>query len=254
MAEQSQQTQSTLWQGFWRFLGRSIRLLLFIIVIALVTGAIYFATPYVYRYTVLPVQNNRVVIEQLRRSQTELRDEFSGKLTEQRERIAQLEAELATDRETRSELETRLARQEEAASSQVELNKQIETQAQAITGLEEGVAQLRTSLDDIEQIVASPENQLTALQRQALILQLNQVILKTRLHLMENNAGQAQSTLEGAGQVLARLEAIAPTAKQAKMDDFTAQLDEVTTAIKEQPFIALQELEILWQLAQDLSD
>jgi chromosome segregation ATPase len=254
MAEQSQQTRSTFWQGFGRFLGSLIRLLLFIIVIALVTGAIYFAIPYVYRYTILPVQNNRVVIEQLRRSQTELRDEFSGQLAEQRERIAQLEAELVAERETHSELETRLTRQEEATSTQADLNEQIGTQGQAITGLEEGVAQLRTSLDDIEQIVASPENQLTALQRQVLILQMNQAILKTQLHLVENNPGQAQDTLEDVGRALARLEAIAPASKQAEMEEFAAQLDEVSTAIEEQPFIALQELEILWQLAQNLSD
>ncbi len=260
MTDQTQPTEPISRQSFGRILWGLIRLILFVLAVATVTGAIYLAVPYVYRYTLLPAQNNRAVIEHLQRTQTQAQDDFNNQLAEQRRRIAQLEADLAAEREARSELENRLAEQAEMISAQAELAVALQAQGQTLAALEQSVDALDLFLEDLDKSVAKveqdlilPESRVADLQAQTLVLRLSQVILKTRLHLAENNAGQAQLALEQAGEALEQLQNLIPPARQEELAEIETQLDAVAGAIKEQPFIALQELEILWQLLQEFS-
>ncbi|HEX9925269.1 MAG TPA: hypothetical protein VGD99_21615 [Anaerolineae bacterium] len=254
------QTQSRA-SGIGRFLGGLLRLVLFAVVVALVTGAVYLATPYVYRYTMLPVQNNRAVIETLRQNQAQLQEDVSQQLAEQRERIAQLEADLAAEREARSELENQLARQGETLAAQAELTAEQQAQGQAIAGLEESIDALDLFLNDLDTTVAqveqdlnSPDRGVARLQAQTLVLQMQQAVLKSWLHLTENNAGQAQQALEQTQQALETLNEVTPSEDQGELAEIEAQLEAVSVAIEEQPFIAIQELEILWQMLQEFSE
>jgi F0F1-type ATP synthase membrane subunit b/b' len=254
------QTQSRA-SGIGRILGGLLRLILFAVVVALITGAVYLATPYVYRYTMLPVQNNRAVIETLRQNQAQLQEDVSQQLAEQRERIAQLEADLAAEREARSELENQLAQQGETLAAQAELAAEQQAQGQAITGLEESIDALDLFLNDLDTTVAqveqdlnSPDRGVARLQAQTLVLQMQQATLKSRLHLTENNAGQAQQALEQAQQALETLNEVTPSEDQGELAEIEAQLEAVSAAIEEQPFIAIQELEILWQMLQEFSE
>jgi len=271
---------SSFWQGFGRFMRRLVRLALFALVVAVVVVAIYYAIPYVYSYTVLPVQNNRVLIDHVRRSQAQLQEDVTSQLADQRERMAQLEADLAAEREARSQLDSMLAQQAEAISAQATAQSELETtlqmqgqdsmvqtelatrfdsQAESITALEETVAAFDTSLAalnsavaDLEQAVTSPNDELVVLQQQILVLQASQALLKARLHLSENNPGQAQLVLEGVEQTLEQLAGLIPSEREADLSEIQSQLQTVVIAIDEQPFIAVQEIEILWELLQRL--
>ncbi len=260
MTNQTQPTPPTAWQSFGRFLLGLTRLILFALVVALVIGAIYLSAPYAYRYILLPVQNNRAVIEHLRRTQAQLRDDLNKQLAAQQERIAQLETALAAEREIRSELENKLAQQAEAMSALVEIEANFQVQGQTIAALEESMDALDLFLDDLESTVARveqditvPDSRVAGLQTQTLVLQMNQAILKARLHLVENNAGQAQLALEQVEQALEQLKSLDSPAKGEELAKIQTQLEAVATAIEEQPFIAIQELEILWQLLQEFS-
>jgi len=260
MTNQTQPRASGFWNGVGRILGGFLRLILFAVVVALVTGAVYLAVPYVYRYTMLPVQNNRAAIEVLRQNQAQLQKDVSQQLAQQNERMAQLEAGLAAEREARSELENQLTQQGETLAAQAELAAEQQAQGQTITSLEESIDALDLFLNDLDTTVAqveqdlnSPDRGVARLQAQTLILQMQQAILKSRLHLTENNPGQAQEALEQAQQALETLNEVTPSDNQGELAEIEAQLEAVNAAIEEQPFIAIQELEILWQMLQDLS-
>jgi chromosome segregation ATPase len=272
MTEQS--NNSNFWQGFGRFMRGLVRLVLFGLLVAIVVVALYYAIPYAYSYMVQPVQNNRVVIDHLRRTQAQVEDQ----LADQRERIAQLEADLAAEREARSQLESLLSQQSEALSAQAtvqaELETGLETQGQetltqvefeerfdapteAIVVLEQRVdtldaslAELNTTVTDMEQAATTPDRDIESLQQQALIGQAAQVVLKARVHLSENNPGQAQLALERAEVNLEELASLIPSEKEEELTEIQTQLETVITAVAEQPFIAIQELEILWELLQ----
>jgi len=265
MTEQTPKAPPTFSQNLGRLILGLIRLLLFALIVAIVTAALYFAIPALYRYLLLPVQNNRAAIEHLRQTHMQLREELAGQLDAQRERIAQLEGDLAAEREARSELETLLAQQGEAQSAQVaaqaDLAAQLETQSQAIAALEQSadafdafLTDLEASLARMEQALASPEAGINSLQRQILILGMQQAILKAGLHLAENNAGRAQESLAPVERALERLPDLISPEQQATLADLEAQLQTVLTAIEARPFVAAQELEILSQLIQEFSE
>lgn len=258
MAEQNTNKSPTFWQGFGRFLRGAARLVLFALVVALVTAVIYFSVPYVYGYFVTPIQNNRALLDHLQRTQAQMQADLSGQLEEQRQRITRLEVDLSAEREARSELESSLAGQ---AAARDELGAQLASQSQAIAALENSMDAFDAALSDldaavvgVEQGLVSPEAEIARLQRRVLLLQMQQAILKARLHLFENNAGQAQRALEEGGAALEQLAPLVTAQERRALDDTRDQLEVVMAAILERPFIAVQELEILWELSQAISD
>jgi chromosome segregation ATPase len=284
MTEQMQPAP-TFGQRVGRFFQGLIRLVLFglivAIVVTIVVAAINYASPSIYDNVVSPLQDNQAKIELLQTQTEQMQEDFTSQLTEQRERIAQLETELAAEREARSVLESTLNQQAEAISAQAtaqaeftadfaaedqaaaraELEERLEAQGQTLATLEQSVDALDafvTDLDEtvaeVEQAVTTPETEVVKLQQQALLLQASQAALKARLHLIENNPGQAQQSLERADSALGRLEPLIPPEKEEDLAEIQAQLQAVITAIEEQPFVATQELEILWELLQRFSE
>lgn len=247
--------------GFRRFMRGFLRLVLFGLVIALIVVAIYYAVPIAYNYLVLPAQNNRVVIDHLRRAETQVQKDMSN----QQEQITELESSLAAEREARSQVESQLAQQAETivaqatamaqlgvdaqalvVAGQSDLETRLNEQEETLTGLEDSVGELETVLDDL----AENTTGIVEMQQQAWVLQASQAILKARLHLGENNPGLAQDSLEIVGEALGEFEALIPPEQSGALIAIQEQLETVITAIDEQPFIATQELEILWLLLQ----
>jgi chromosome segregation ATPase len=284
MTEQMQPAP-TFGQRVGRFFQGLIRLVLFglivAIVVTIVVAAINYASPFIYNNIVSPLQDNQAKIDSLQQKQSNMQEDFTGQLTEQRERIAQLESELATEREARSVLESTLNQQaetiaaqataqaeftadfaaEDQAAARAELEKRLEAQGQTLATLGQSVDALDAFVSDldktvtgVEQAVATPEAEVVNLQQQALLLQASQATLKARLHLIENNPGQAQQSLERADSALGRLEPLIPPEKEEDLAEIQTQLQATMTAIEEQPFIATQELEILWELLQRFSE
>ena len=248
----TEQTQATS-PGFWRFLRGLLRLLLFAVIVAIITGAIFLAMPYAYRYLLLPVQNNRLVIDHVQRTQTQLQKDVIQQTADQQQRLAQLEAALAAEREIRSELESRLADQAESvtaqATAQAGLLENMTQQSQSLAGLAATLRTLDESVTGMEQVLSAPDSEFSRLRQQTLLLQMGQTLFIARLHLVENNAGQAQAVLGEAGQTLNQLAEMAGPQAEA-VTELQTQLERAKTAIEERPFTALQELDILVQLLQ----
>ncbi|MFC1974905.1 hypothetical protein ACFLXQ_00735 [Chloroflexota bacterium] len=290
MTEQMRKSPSNFWQSFGRFMRGLVRLVLFGLVVAIIVVAIYFAAPfaapYISDFTVLPTKNKQALDDHLQRAHPhpQMQEDLAGQLADQRERIAQLETDLAAEREARSELQSQLGQQAETIAAQItaqaeletdldtqaqdttvqtDLETRLEAQAQTLTSLKQSVDTLDTSVTDldaaltrVEQGITKPElgSETSELQQQILILQVSQAILKARLHLSENNSGQAQLALEQTGLALAQLESLNLSEKEEDLAEIQAQLETVMTAIEEQPFIVSQELEILWQLLQRFTE
>ncbi|MBN1218155.1 MAG: hypothetical protein JXM69_04445 [Anaerolineae bacterium] len=279
MTEQS--NTSGFWQSFGRFMRGLIRLVLFALIVAVIVVVVYYSIPYIYNY----MQNrgdSQVVTEDLRRDQAQMQEDFTNQLANQRERIVQLEAELTAEREARSQLEITVAQQGETLSAQAtaqtemenmlqtqgqtpavptELAERLDAQAKAIAGLEQQVDSLDTTLANLdstavglEQMMAEPVPEVDNLQQQMLILQAGQAVLKAQLHLSENNPGQAQLALTRVDLALNRLTGLVSPGKGEALAEIQAQLQTAIVAIEEQPFIAGQELEILWELLQRFAD
>jgi chromosome segregation ATPase len=241
--------------GCWSRLGRAIAVLLrliFVVVLAVLIGVgIYYGVPWVYWRLVIPVQDNAARVEMLQRDLENTRADWNTDLTEQGQRISILENDLAAQRERLAALEGDLGRMDELLTAQGETLSELQTaldSAEDTTGrLGDDVEALYGELDTLRAEMADPNRAIAAFERRLILLQAWGEILKARLHLLENNAGNARQALALARANLEQVIALSPEPEAEALSVIQERLDAADMTIEERPFVALNELEIVWR-------
>jgi uncharacterized coiled-coil protein SlyX len=242
---------SRLGQAIARFLAVLLRLI-FVFVIAILIGVgIYYGVPWVYWRLVIPVQESAVRIEMLQRDLENTRADWNTELTEQGQRISALESDLATQKERIAALEADIERMDEVLTTQGETLSELQT---ALDGTEETTGQLGDEveflygeLDTLRDEMADPNRAAAAFERRLILLQAWGEILKARMHLLEDNAGNARQALTLARANLERVILLSPEPETEALIVIQERLDATDTAIMERPFVAVNELEIVWR-------
>ena len=241
--------------GCWSRLGRAIAVLLrltFVVVLAVLIGVgIYYGVPWVYWRLVIPVQDSAARIEMLQQDLENTRVDWNSDLTEQGQRIFTLESDLAAQRERLAALEGDLGRMDELLTAQGETLSELQTaldSAEDTTGrLGDDVEALYGELDTLRAEMADPNRAIAAFERRLILLQAWGEILKARLHLLENNAGNARQALALARANLEQVIALSPEPEAEALSVIQERLDAADMTIEERPFVALNELEIVWR-------
>ncbi len=247
--------EKTQQPGCWSRLGRAIAVLLrliFVVVLAILIGVgIYYGVPWVYWRLVIPVQDSAARIEMLQRDLENTRADWNTDLTEQGQRISALESDLATQKERIATLEADIERMDEIMTAQGETLNVLQT---ALDGAEETTGQLGDDvealygeLDTLRVEIADPNRVVAAFERRLILLQAWGEILKARLHLLEDNAGNARQALALARANLERVILLSPEPEAEALIAIRERLDAADTAIEERPFVAINELEIIWR-------
>jgi len=247
--------EKTQQPGCWSRLGRAIAVLLrfiFVVVLAVLIGVgIYYGVPWVYWRLVIPVQDNAARVEMLQRDLQNTRADWNTDLTEQGQRISILESDLAAQRERLAALEGDLGRMDELLTVQGETLSELQTaldSAEDTTGrLGDDVEALYGELDTLRAEMADPNRAIAAFERRLILLQAWGEILKARLHLLENNAGSARQALALARANLEQVIALSPEPEAEALSAIQERLDAADMTIEERPFVALNELEIVWR-------
>ena len=237
--------------SFWNRLGRAITVLLrliFVVVIAVLIGVgVYYGAPWVYWRLVIPVQDSATRVEMLQRNLENTRANWNTDLTEQGQRISALESDLAAQRERIAALEADMGRMDEVLTAQGETLGELQTtldSAEEATGqLGDDVEVLYSELDTLRVEVAEPNRVAAAFERQLILLQAWGEILKARMHLLEDNAGNARQALALARANLERVIVLSPEPEALIV--IRERLDAADTAIEERPFVVINELEII---------
>jgi len=245
--------------GFWNRLGQAIARLLavllrliFVVVIAIFIGVgVYYGVPWVYWRLVVPVQESAARVEMLQRDLENTRTDWNSALTGQGQRISALESDLATQKERIAALEADVKRMDEVLIAQEKTLNELQTtldSTEKTTGRLGGdVEALYGGLDTLRGEVADPNRVAAAFERRLVLLQAWGEILKARLHLLEDNAGNARQTLALARANLERVIVLSPEPEAETLIAIQERLDAADTAIEERPFVAINELEIIWR-------
>jgi chromosome segregation ATPase len=247
--------EKTQQPGCWSRLGQAIAVLLrliFVVALAVLMGVgIYYGVPWVYWRLVIPVQDNAARVDMLQRDLENTRADWNTDLTEQGQRIFTLESDLAAQRERLAALEGDLGRMDELLTAQGETLSELQTaldSAEDTTGrLGDDVEALYGELETLRAEMADPNRAIAAFERRLILLQAWGEILKARLHLLENNAGNARQALALAHANLEQVIALSPRPEAEALSAIQERLDAADTAIEERPFVALNELEIIWR-------
>lgn len=245
--------------GCWNRLGRAsarflavILRLIFVIVIAVLIGVgIYYSVPWIYWRFVIPVQDSAARVQMLQRDLENTRADWNTDLTEQGQRISALESDLATQRERIAALEADMGRMNEVLTAQgetlIELQSTLDGAEEATGQLGDDVEVLYSELDTLRVEVAEPNRVAAAFERRLILLQAWEEILKARMHLLEDNAGNARQALAVAQANLERVIVLSPEPEAEALIAIQERLDAADTAIEERPFVAINELEIIWR-------
>jgi chromosome segregation ATPase len=245
--------------GFWNRLGRVIARflalllrLIFVVVLAILIGVgIYYGMPWVYWRFVIPVQESAARIEMLQRDLENTRAAWNTDLSEQGQRISVLESGLATQKERIAALEADVGRMNELLAAQGETLSELQTAlgstGEATDQLGDDVEVLYGELDTLRDEMADPNQAVAAFERRLILLQAWGEILKARVHLLEDNAGSARQALALARANLERAIVLSPEPEAEALIAIRERLDAADTAIEERPFVAINELEIIWR-------
>jgi chromosome segregation ATPase len=247
--------EKTQQPGCWSRLGRASAVLLrlaFVVVIAILIGVgIYYGVPWVYWRLVIPVQDSAARIEMLQRDLENTRADWNTELTEQGQRISALESDLAVQRERITALEGDMGRMDELLTAQGETLSELQA---ALDSTEETTGQLGGDiealygeLDTLRDEIADPNRVAAAFERRLILLQAWGEILKARQHLLEDNPGNARQALALARANLERVILLSPEPEAEALIAIRERLDAADTAIEERPFVAMNELEIIWR-------
>jgi predicted nucleic acid-binding Zn-ribbon protein len=278
MTNENDSVASQKQRGFWHTVRAILKALLQLILIlafgALLGAGLYYAIPWLYRATVVPVQENTASIVALDRrvslaevnieTRTEALQErnaqLEGELTELQETVAVQEramataaAQLATIQPGLSELQATYDSQatdmadietalERVMREQTTQRSQLDTQETDLANLEELLD--TATADSAETMEAIADDQREALGRLAL-LQAAQDLLRVRLQLLEDNPGAAQASLNIVVEHLTHATVWWPDITD-QAAQWAAQTEALGELIGARSFRATPTLESLW--------
>jgi septal ring factor EnvC (AmiA/AmiB activator) len=226
---------------------------LFVVAVAilLATGA-YFGAPWVYRQFVQPVQSSVAQLALLQRQVDESNAQWAERSSEQQQRIASLESQLAGQGERIASLEAHLSQVDKALTEQQatldKLSSAVDALPSDYASLEEAetlrdeFATLQESVTLADQVAA----QIDTLEHRIVLVQTWQEVLKTHLYLTEGNVGDAETILELAMTHLGQASALSPESERKEITTIQTHLTRAASRLREQPIIAAQDLESAW--------
>jgi len=272
-------------RSFWRALGNVLKVLLQLILIVIFMGALgaglYFAIPWLYRATIVPVQNNTADIADLSgrvdqaEAQVDQRTEalqarnadLEGELAELHETVAVQDRILATAAAqlatlvpgmdglyvtTGSQTEELAKLEQTLTLSLRELDDQsklLDAQATVLDEQGDGLTDLQTELTAQTDALAEQSEDLAAQKAEILgrmaLLQTAQDVVRVQLLLLEDNVGAAQESLALAVEHLTRAAALSP---ELAVDaaGWVERISTLSTLIDERSFRAAPALDSLW--------
>ena len=245
VAEQvNEQGQVSAFSRVMRFILRLIVVVVFGIVLG---AALYLGVPALYRSTIEPMRANTERIEELQESLA-MGFSTSEKQVEQLgERLVEAEGRLAEQIETTAALQAELDGIGEVLDDQASKISRLtilSNQLEAITAdLDETIARVEL----LEVTLSEVEFPAVEFRRQVRMISAMTMITKARLWLIQDNLGQAAEEISAARELLAN-SMVDTNVVDDEITQIIERLDLALADVRTMPIVAADELEIAWKL------
>ncbi len=207
--------------GFFRFLLRLVSLL---ILLSLLSLALYLTLPWLYQTFITPVEQNTVQVKELQSKQAKTEQE-----------LADLQTKLGT-------IETV---QNGHDGSLTELNKRL-------SDIETEIAARTKSLTKLEEMQSKLQEQndtnAAELDRQINLLKAMELLSRARLFMYESNFGLARQDVQIGRDLLAKIQPDAPRPLSDELKAVVQRLDMSLSNLPDFPVAASDDLDIAWQI------
>jgi hypothetical protein len=226
--------------------------IVFGIAIALLLFAL---APVAYQRIIAPVTENTQGLAQLNEDVSQLAEDIDAI---QEEQVAQDRALIDAESSAEQRIADAEGRLADTEGRLRDTEDDLAEQARVIADLEETLDQQAAQLDELNTTLAQLQEELPGqaeydeYNRQLLLMRAWQELLRARLRLLENNAGQALDELEAAQGTMSQVYAISTPKQQADLEAVIERIEMVVVEITENPFAATGDLEIAWQMLGEL--
>ena len=231
--------------SFWSRLGRSfvtiLRYLLILGVIAGVVAAMYYGTPYLYEKFILPIEANTARLDEVENKQTTDLEQLTIQIADLKSRLADLETRQTASAQTLAEAQGQITALESAVLSHSETLKQLDA-------IQVALDTLALASSDHESLFVEGNFALAEVQRQVSLSRAIEFLSRARLYLYESNFGLARLDVQAARDLLLTLQSDMPTDKNAALQDVITRLDLALDNLPTFPVIAVDDVDIAWQL------
>jgi len=207
--------------GFFRFLLRVITLL---IVLTLVSLALFLILPWFYQTFIQPIQQNTTQVRELQSQQKQMEQE-----------IADLRTKLRILETAQNGHDGSLTKLDKRVS---DMEAEVTTRTQSLTALEKMQSELQQQ----------NEANAAELDRQINLLKAMELLSRARLFMYESNFGLAKQDVQIARDLLAKIRPDAPDSLAKDLDVVLPRLDMTLSHLPDFPVAASDDLDIAWQI------
>ena len=206
---------------FFRFL---LRLAALLVILAIISMALYYVLPWLYQRYITPLEQNTAQMSELqfRLEQTE------QELADLQSRLEDMEVDQTQSAQFLTELEQRLS----------DIESEIEARTQSLAALEQMQSELQMQT----------EASTAEFQRQLDLLKAMELLSRARLFMYQSNFGLARQDVQIARDVLAEVQADTPESLADDLDAVVLRLDMTLSNLPNFPVVAADDLDIAWQI------
>ena len=234
--------------GLRTFLRALLRLVIILLVAVLIGLGIYAVVRWLYPRYLVPIQTNTQEIGQLKQQLADQDQQWKDRLGQIQERLAVLESQHSLDRETISGLQARLGEVDQLQQASQSRLEQLDQLQAGLASLNTALAQNQSSAQAMDQRLNAGDGPLAGLEREILLLKGMELLQRSRLSLVQNNAGLARQDLLTLRDLLASLKALATPEQKDTVGQLQIRLDLALGNLPDYPVLAAQDLEIMWSL------
>ncbi|MCI0610559.1 MAG: hypothetical protein L0Z71_16050, partial [Anaerolineae bacterium] len=201
-----------------------LRLVLLLILLGLISVALYLVLPLLYQRYIRPVEQNSAQLSELR---TQL-EQTEQKLANLQTRLESMEAGQSQSAQSLTELDQRVS----------DIETEINARTQSLTALEQMQSELQ----------AQSEADSAGFQRQIHLLKAMELLSRARLFMYQSNFGLARQDVQIARDLLAVVQTDAPESLADDLEAVVLRLDMTLSNLPNFPVVASDDLDIAWQI------
>ena len=231
--------------SFGSRLGRAfvslLRTLLVLFIIAGLIAAIYYGAPYLYNKFILPVENNTSRLSEFEGKQAAEMNQLADQVNDLKVRLADLEIRQTENAQAVAEIQGQVDALETAVDTHTETLEQLES-------VQANLDKLTATSTEYQAMLVGENSALAELQRQVTLSRTIELLSRARLYLSQSNFGLAEQDVQAARDLLIALQTEIPTEKSAALQGVIARLDFALGNLPAFPVVAVDDVDIAWQL------
>lgn len=207
-----------------RFFEFLLRLAALLVILSIVSLALYYALPLLYQRYIVPVEQNTTQVMELQSWQEQTEQE-----------LADLQTKLQTIESVQNEHDRSLT---DLGQRVIDIETEITARTKSLDALERMQSELQAQNE-----AASAE-----LQRQIDVLKSMELLSRARLFMYQSNFGLAEQDVQIARDLLATVKPDAPESLADDLNAVVLRLDMTLSNLPDFPVAASDDLDIAWQI------